>query len=118
MPARSSKSSTADEVAAIENLVTDLERRLRKLTELSHAARGEVSGAGENVKDFVNDALAGIMSRMRENTANLSRSAADKATRAGGTALKKFTDEIAQRPLTMLAIAVGIGFFAGVLNRR
>jgi ElaB/YqjD/DUF883 family membrane-anchored ribosome-binding protein len=118
MSARTAKSTTADEVAAIETLLSDLERRLQRLSELSQAARGEVSGAGENVKDFVNDALAAIMSRVRDNTANLGRSATDKAARAGGDAVKKLTDEITERPLTMLAIAAGIGFLAGLFNRR
>ncbi len=31
---------------------------------------------------------------------------------------KKLTDEVEQRPLIMLAVAAGIGFLAGLANRR
>jgi ElaB/YqjD/DUF883 family membrane-anchored ribosome-binding protein len=42
---------------------------------------------------------------------------ADKATDMGSDALKKIIDEVETRPLTMLAIATGIGFLFG-LSRR
>ncbi len=43
------KSATAEEIAAIEDLVSDLEKRLRRL---SGSARREASGASGDVGDF------------------------------------------------------------------
>jgi ElaB/YqjD/DUF883 family membrane-anchored ribosome-binding protein len=119
MTTRSAKSATAaDEIAAIEGLVDDLEKRLRRLTEISSEARDEVSGATGDVKDFVNDALGHIMQRVRESASTMGQSVAQEASRVGGDALKKVTDEVEQRPLIMLAVAAGIGFLVGLANRR
>lgn len=118
MTTRSAKSSTADEVAAIEDLISDLEQRLKRLSKISHAAKDEVSGATGDVSDFVSEALAGIMNRVRESTAALSRTAVDEAARVSGDAVDKFAREVENRPLMMLAIAAGVGFLAGYANRR
>lgn len=118
MTSRSAKSATADEVAAIETLMSDLERRLNRLSSLSDKARGEVSGATGDIGDFVSDALAGIMKRVRESAADVSQSAMDEAARVGNDAVKKIADQADQRPMTVLAIAAGIGFLIGFANRR
>ncbi len=109
------KSATAEEIAAIEDLVGDLEKRLRRLT---GTTRREVSGASGEVSDFVSEALERIMSRVRETASDAGHSLADEATRFGNDALKKLTGEIEHRPLLMLAAAAGVGFLAGLANRR
>jgi ElaB/YqjD/DUF883 family membrane-anchored ribosome-binding protein len=115
MATRAAKSVAADEIAAIEELMSDLEKRLQRL---SASARRETAGASGDVSDFVSEALAGIMERVRENASGASHSAADEATRLGADAFKKLTDELEHRPLIMLGIAAGIGFLAGLMNRR
>jgi ElaB/YqjD/DUF883 family membrane-anchored ribosome-binding protein len=115
MTSRTAKATAAEEVAAIEDLMSDLEKRLRRL---SGSARREASGASSEVGDFVSDALSRIMTRVRENAADASHSIADEATRFGTDAVKKLTDEVEQRPLVMLGVAAGIGFLAGLANRR
>jgi ElaB/YqjD/DUF883 family membrane-anchored ribosome-binding protein len=109
------KSVTAEEIAAIEDLIGDLEKRLRRL---SGSARREVSGASGEVSDFVSDALERITSSVRESASNAGQSLADEATRFGSEAFKKLTNEVEHRPLLMLAAAAGIGFLAGLANRR
>jgi ElaB/YqjD/DUF883 family membrane-anchored ribosome-binding protein len=113
MTTRTAKSAAAEEIAAIEDLMNDLEKRLRRL---SGTARGEASGG--DVRDFVSEALERITGRVRESASNVSHSVADEASRLGGDALKKLSDEVEQRPFLMLAIAAGIGFMAGLANRR
>ena len=111
MSARSSVASTTEEIAAIQELMSDLEKRLHRL---SGATKREFSGGSAEINDFVNDALAGIMGRVRDGASSVSQSAADKATRLGGDAVKKITkitDEMEQHPLTMLAIATGYWFY-------
>jgi ElaB/YqjD/DUF883 family membrane-anchored ribosome-binding protein len=115
MTTRAAKSVAAEEIAAIEELMSDLEKRLRRL---SGTARREASGASGDVSDFVSDALAGIMKRVRESASDVGQSVADEASRFGVDTFKKLTDEVEHRPLMMLGIAAGIGFLVGLANRR
>lgn len=115
MTTRAAKSAVAEEIAAIEDLMSDLEKRLRRL---SGTARRETVGASGDVRDFVGEALERIMNRARESASDVTSSVADEATRIGSDAFKKLTDEVEHRPLMMLAIAAGIGFLAGVATRR
>jgi ElaB/YqjD/DUF883 family membrane-anchored ribosome-binding protein len=109
-----SKVSTADEIAAIKELMGDLEKRLQRL---SNTAKSEVSGGASDISDFVNDALAGIMERVKDGTQSISDTVAERATHIGGDVLKKVVAEVETRPLTMLAIAAGIGFLFGISKR-
>ncbi len=115
MTTRAAKSATTEEIAAIEELIGDLEKRLRRL---SNGAGREMSGASGEVGDFVNEALQRIMNRVRESASEAGKSLADEATKLGTGAFQKLTDEVEQRPLLMLAAAAGIGFLAGLANRR
>jgi ElaB/YqjD/DUF883 family membrane-anchored ribosome-binding protein len=110
MTIRIKPASTAEEITAIQDLMSDLEKRLHRL---SGATKREYSGASGDVNEFVNDALAGIMGRVREGA----HSVGNKATHLSNDALKKITDEVEQRPFAMLAIAVGIGFIFGLARR-
>ena len=115
MSPRAAKSVAAEEVAAIKDLMSDLEKRLHRL---SGKARREISGTSEEVGDFVGDAFDRLTHRMREGAVGVSRSVADEAKRFGSNAFQKMADEIENRPLLMLAIAAGIGFLAGQTSRR
>lgn len=109
------KSATMEEIAAIEELVSDLEKRLRRL---SGTTRREASGATGEVSDFVSEALNRITGRVRETASDTGQTLADEATRIGGGAVKMLSEEVEQRPLLMLAAAAGVGFLAGLANRR
>ncbi|HWK94280.1 MAG TPA: hypothetical protein VNR39_02550 [Pseudolabrys sp.] len=106
--------STSDEIEAIKDLMADLEKRLQRL---GGTAKSEVAGGASDISDFVNDALSGIMGRVRNNAQSVTDSVADKASEIGGDAVKKIVSEVETRPLTMLAIAAGIGFLFGVARR-
>ena len=101
------KTAVADEIAAIEDLMSDLEKRLNRL---SSVGKREVSGAASDVGDFVSEALARIKDRVRETASDASHSVADEVSRLGTDAFKKLTDEVENRPLMMLAVAAGVGF--------
>ena len=115
MSTRATKSAAAEEIAAIEELMSDLEKRLRRL---SGSARSEASDASGEIGDFVSETLDRIMSSVRDSATGMRQTVAEEATRVGSDALKKLTDEVEHRPLVMLALAAGIGFLAGVANRR
>ena len=57
------KTAAAEEVAAIEELVGDLEKRLRRL---SGTTKREASGASDDIGEFVSDALDRIMGRVEK----------------------------------------------------
>jgi ElaB/YqjD/DUF883 family membrane-anchored ribosome-binding protein len=115
MTTRAAKSVAADEIAAIEDLMNDLEKRLRRL---SGAAKGEAAGASADVSAFVSESLSNIMDRVRDSAANMGKSVADETSRVGSDAVKRLVDEVEHRPLVMLGIAAGIGFLVGLANRR
>lgn len=115
MSTRGAKSAAAEEIAAIEDLIADLEKRLRRL---SSSTQKETAGAASDVGDFVSEALDRIMTRVRESTSAVTESIASEATRVSGDTLKKIADEVEHRPLMMLGIAAGIGFLVGLSNRR
>lgn len=115
MTARAARSMAVEEVAAIEELVTDLEKRLRRL---STTARREASGASDEIGDFVSETLERIMARVKESTAGMTQSATDEVKKFSSDAFRKLTDEVENRPILMLGVAAGIGFLAGLANRR
>ena len=109
------KSAAAEEIAAIQDLMSDLEKRLSRLT---GSAKREAAGASGDVGDFVSDALEGIMRRVRDGSAEAKESIAEDVTRFGVDAIKKMANEVEKRPLIMLGIAAGIGLLAGMMNKR
>ncbi|HEX3858035.1 MAG TPA: hypothetical protein VHV58_00405 [Pseudolabrys sp.] len=115
MVARAGKKSTAEDIVAIEDLMEDLERRLRRV---SGTTRREASGAADDVSDFVEDTLADIKAKVRAKAADAVRSAGDKASNLGEDTLRKLFDGVEERPLIMLGIAAGVGFLAGLATRR
>jgi ElaB/YqjD/DUF883 family membrane-anchored ribosome-binding protein len=104
MDRRAAKSAAADEIAAIEDLMGDLEQRLRRL---SGNARREARGATGDVGEFVGEALDRIVNRVRHSAGN-----------ASADLLKKAVQEIEHHPLVFLGVAAGIGLIAGLTNRR
>lgn len=115
MTTRAAKSAAAEEIAAIEDLMNDLEKRLRRL---SGTARTETAGAASDVKDFVSEGLDRIMDRVRASASEVTSSVTSEASRLGTDAFRKLTDEVEQRPFVMLAVAAGLGYLAGMASRR
>jgi ElaB/YqjD/DUF883 family membrane-anchored ribosome-binding protein len=109
------KSAAADEIAAIEDLISDLEKRLHRL---SGSAKREASGATGDVSDFVSDALTGIMNRVNNGANDSVESLTEDVARYGVGAFKKLTKEVEQRPLMMLGIAAGVGFLAALMSDK
>lgn len=105
-------SASGDDIVAIEELMQDLETRLRRLNK----TKAEVSGAPSDASEFVTEALAGIAERVRDSA--LTNSLTKDAAQTGSDALKKLWAEIERRPLATLAVAAGIGYLLGLIGRR
>ena len=112
--AKRAKSKKNSDIAAIEGLMSDLEQRLQRLT---GAAKREVSGGTGDVQGFVSDAINGIMGRVRTGANTMTDSLTDEATRMGTDVFKKLSREVEQRPMVLLAVAVGVGFLFGLTRR-
>jgi ElaB/YqjD/DUF883 family membrane-anchored ribosome-binding protein len=113
MPTRS-KTTHAAEVARLEQMIEDLEQRLHKL---NGVGRSEAAGTSNDINDFVSEALAGIMERVRDKTDSMTEQVADRATKVGADAFKRVIEEVENYPLATLAVAAGIGFLLGSARR-
>ena len=111
---RSTK-STAEDLFAIEELVGDLEKRLRRL---NSTVKREATGATSDVSDFVNETLSDVSDRLRESVRGLAQSVSEEAVRTGADALNRIAKEVDHRPFALLAAAAGIGFLLGLAIRR
>ena len=116
MPFHSAHSARA---ADLERLLDELEQRL---TRLSRIASRAAPGGVDRVSDVIVSALNDMADRFRGRVRTVGGEASelgDEALRLGNDALRKLTREVEQRPLLLLAVAVGIGALAvGLLSRR
>jgi ElaB/YqjD/DUF883 family membrane-anchored ribosome-binding protein len=113
MPSRS-KLSKAAEIARIEELIGDLEKRLRRLNNSAHQ---EAAGASDDVNQFVSDAIERIIYRARDSANAFTEQAANRASKASLDAYKRVIGEAESYPFATLAVAAGIGFLLGVSRR-
>jgi len=113
MPSRA-KSSKAAEIARIEGLIGDLEKRLHRL---NNSAHHEATGASDDINQFVEQALEGMMDRMRVRANAVTEQVADRASKASLDAYRRVADEVEHYPLATLAVAAGIGFLLGATRR-
>ncbi len=107
--------ATADDMAAVEELMQDLEERLRGLT---GKAKDDTSGAAGNISDFVSQTLARIAGQVRDTTDEATDTLADQATEVGTDMIKRVWEEMQKRPLTTLALAAAAGFVIGLINNQ
>jgi hypothetical protein len=113
------QSMQSERAADLDRLLRDIEYRL---TRLRRTAARTAPGAMDRVSDAIVGSLNDIADRFR-GPARASVADAvqfgDEALRAGNDALRRLSREVEQRPLLVLAVAVGVGALAiGLLSRR
>jgi ElaB/YqjD/DUF883 family membrane-anchored ribosome-binding protein len=109
----------------IGRLLLDLERGLSQLTtfmsgrvrEVGSAIPERVREVGSTIPDRLSDTLADVSDRLRVLMRD-NRHVGEQAVRMSQGALNRIEREVVERPLVALAIAAGIGFLIGALNRR
>lgn len=114
-------SDFAPRVAAIQQHLGAVEKELEKIGRIagrrtSAAAAGATEQIGDAVSTLVND----MMDRFRQGgqragdqAGRLGNQALDLGARYGNDALQRITDEIEDRPLVTIAVALGIGILIG-----
>lgn len=101
------------EISEIEQLLRQLETRVGRVTNIG--TRAAASGAN-HVMDTVSSALGDISDRFRDRFRNGTMTA--DATKYGQDALHRIAHEVEHRPLLTLAVAIGVGYLAGMAGRR
>jgi ElaB/YqjD/DUF883 family membrane-anchored ribosome-binding protein len=111
--AKKSKTST-DDIAAVEELMQDLESRLRRL---NTKAKTDVSGGADDIADFVSQTLARIAAQVRDTADAATDRLASEATDASTDVIKKIWEEMQRRPMTTLALAAAAGYLLGLISK-
>ena len=110
----------AAEVGDVERRLRSLEKTLEKIgTRASTSARDSADGFG----DAIASALLGWSDRFRQSAASLGDQSAamgaamgKDATKLGGVALRRVSEETEAHPL--FAVAVGVGVLIGMASRN
>jgi ElaB/YqjD/DUF883 family membrane-anchored ribosome-binding protein len=121
-----SHSATSRDIAEIGRLLRDLEGQL---SHLAKSVATDARDASSNIPDMISEVLSGLSERFRTGVQSSARNVGQEAARVGtdawheaarvGTgAWHRIEGEVVSKPLAALAIAAGIGFLIGALNRR
>jgi len=116
-PARMPRISRAD-LGDIERRMQSLERSVQRVAGRTSAS---VTRATDHAGDAIVAALGDVIDRFRGSARAVGNDAnrlGQQAARMGNVALHRLSDEVEHRPLTILAVAIGIGFVAGLAGRR
>ena len=102
----------------IEQRLQTLEKRLENVgTRASTNARD----TAENLGDAIASALSGWADRFRQGASSVGDQSAalgKDAAKLGTVALNRIADETGRRPLSALAVAVGVGILIGMAARN
>jgi ElaB/YqjD/DUF883 family membrane-anchored ribosome-binding protein len=113
-------------LASIEGRLRSIERDIERLGRKAgrRASSGAVA-ASEQIGDALSPILSEIADRIRDGgrfagdeAARFGNDAVRLGTRIGNQALRRVSEEVEQRPLVTLAVALGIGVLIGMSGRR
>lgn len=119
-------SAFAPDLAALRGRVRALENDIERLgRKAGRRASTSLSAAGDQVSDAVASAVNEILDRLRsggrvagDEALRLGNDAARLGAKAGNDALQRVAEEIEYRPLTTLAVAIGVGILIGMAGAR
>jgi hypothetical protein len=110
-------------VNELERVIRSLENRLAQLTSrdtirstvsgATHQVGSAVTRASNQVGEMVADRLTDVATKIRGGATSVTG-----AARVGTGAMQRIGNELERRPLMTVAIALGIGFLAGLAGRR
>jgi ElaB/YqjD/DUF883 family membrane-anchored ribosome-binding protein len=112
--AKKSKAQT-DDIAAVEELMQDLESRLRRL---NANTKPDVAGGADDIADFVSQMLARVAAQVRDTADTATDTLESQATEASSDIIKRIWEEMERRPLTTLALAAAGGYLLGLISKQ
>ena len=112
--AKKNKAQT-DDIAAVEELMQDLESRLRRLTGKTKSDAGDGS---DDIADFVSHTLGRIAGQVRDTADTATDTLETEASHAGTDLVKRIWEEMERRPLITLALAAAGGYLLGLLSKQ
>jgi len=111
------------DVSELERAIRSLEKRLAQLTSrdtirstvssATNQVGSAVTKASNHVGEMVADTLTEVATKIRGGATSVTG-----AARVGTGAIQRIGTELERRPLMTVAIALGIGFLAGLAGRR
>src|SRR5262245_33255905 len=104
---------TSDLPINVRNLKKDLQNLREDLSQLSKQVEGFATNGGNEILDEIKAKMAafgGSVDDLISNAGARGREAVDAVGDMGGNVVENVEDAIRERPLTTLAIAVGLGF--------
>jgi hypothetical protein len=116
---RTKRRSQSAEISNLEQMIRGLEARIASLTSDS-TIRHSVSVASGQVNQFVSratDQVGGMVADGLSDFANRVRNGSDTVTgvaKLGTSALRRVSEEVERRPFMTVALALGLGFLAGI----
>jgi ElaB/YqjD/DUF883 family membrane-anchored ribosome-binding protein len=110
---------------AISSEVGDIDRRLRIVQNGLEKLRARASSSASETTDGLGEAVASALSAWVERFRQGANSFGDQsailgndAARYGTAALSQISRETAQRPITAIAVALGVGILIGMAARN
>jgi ElaB/YqjD/DUF883 family membrane-anchored ribosome-binding protein len=97
--------------------VREIERRLRSLEQRLERVGDTTSASTAEVVERVGTAIAPVLSSIADRFRGGAHSMSDEAAKLGNDALRRLSNEVEQRPLVTLAVAVGVGILVGLASR-
>jgi ElaB/YqjD/DUF883 family membrane-anchored ribosome-binding protein len=111
--AKKTKAQT-DDIAAVEELMQDLESRLRRLTA---KAKPDASGP-DDIADFVSQTLGRIAAQVRDTADTATDTLETQANEASTDIIRRIWEEMERRPLITLALAAAGGYLLGLISKQ
>lgn len=111
------------EIGELERMIRSLEERILNLTS-AQTIRSTVSGATDQVNQAVTRAsghMGDVAADMLTDVAERLRGGVTSVTgvaKVGTQAVQRVGSELERRPMMTVAIALGLGFLAGLAGRR
>lgn len=104
--------------SAIFGNIREIEGRLRTLERQLEGVGSRASTNAGLVAESIGEAVASALSSMSDRLRGGAKTVGSDAAKAGSYALRRLSAEVEDRPLIMLAVALGVGILLGLSAQR